>query len=625
MDRFKFIRDLSIKNKIVAIIFFVTFAVVSIGFGFISFKDIKRLKNETRSNLLLNAKLIGDYCIIPLAFENRQQADEALSRLRYIESVDEGYLFDGSGNLFTTFPDSIEDPLSAVTDLNQSAIYKDGFFYITEPISFEGEIIGALYIKANSELLKKENQRLVLILSTVFVLMLILSYFLASRLQKIFTKPILLLADTAAKISESQDFSIKLIPRGKDEVGLLFRQFNILMAQLLKWKNERDEAEKDISFLAQVLRNINEFVSISDLKDNIIFVNQSFIKAYGYSKQELIGKNITMVRSLNNPPELVNEILPATLKGGWTGEMMNRRKDGTEFPILLFTTIIRDNDDQPVALVGISTDITERKKTDEELQLHRHHLEELVIQRTAELEKEKERALSADRLKSAFLATMSHELRTPLNSIIGFTGILMQEKPGPLNGEQKKQLGMAQNSARHLLSLINDVLDISKIEAEQLKLNYEQFNLPELIQKIAETNKPFADKKNLKIEVSIAADVTDMVSDKLRVHQIILNLFNNAIKFTENGFVGIKCFLVDHSVRIQIIDSGIGIENEKLELLFKPFMQIDTGLTRKHEGTGLGLSISKKLTEMLNGEIDVESTIGKGSVFTVSLPINNTK
>jgi PAS domain S-box-containing protein len=625
MDRFKFIRDLSIKNKIVAIIFFVTFAVVSIGFGFISFKDIKRLKNETRSNLLLNAKLIGDYCIIPFAFENRQQADEALSRLRHIESVDEGYLFDGSGNLFATFPDSIEDPLSAVTDLNQSAIYKDGFFYITEPISFEGEIIGALYIKANSELLKKENERLVLILSTVFVLMLILSYFLASRLQKIFTKPILLLAETAVKISESQDFSIKLIPRGKDEVGFLYRQFNLLMAQLLKWKNERDEAEKDISFLAQVLRNINEFVSITDLNDNIIFINQSFIKTYGYSKEELVGKNIKMVRSSNNSPELVNEILSATLKGGWTGEMMNRRKDGTEFPILLFTTIILDNDDQAVALVGISIDITDRKKADEELQLHRHHLEELVIQRTADLEAEKIKAQSADRLKSAFLATMSHELRTPLNSIIGFTGILMLEYPGPLNNEQKKQLGMAQNSARHLLSLINDVLDISKIEAEQLKLNYDQFNLPVLIQKIAETNKPFADKKNLKIEVSIAADVTDMVSDKLRVHQIILNLFNNAIKFTENGFVGIKCFLVDHSVRIQIIDSGIGIEKEKLELLFKPFMQIDTGLTRKHEGTGLGLSISKKLTEMLNGEIDVESTIGKGSVFTVSLPINNTK
>lgn len=625
MDRFKFIRDLSIKNKIIAIIFFVAFATISISFIFISMRDIRRLKNEAKINISLNAKLIGDYCIIPLAFENKQQAEEALSRLRYIESVDEGCLFDKAGNLFATFPDSLDDFQFEVININQGSTFKDGFFYITEPINFENEILGTLFIKANSIFLKKENQRLVFILSTVFVLMLMLSYFLATRLQRIFTKPILMLADTAAKISESQDFSIKLIPKGKDEVGFLYRQFNILMAQLLKWKNERDEAEKEISFLAQVLRNINEFVSITDLNDNIIFVNQSFIKTYGYSEQELIGKNIKMVRSENNPPEVVNKIISATLEGGWMGEMMNRRKDGTEFPILLFTTIICDNNDQPIALVGISSDITERKKKDEELTLYRHHLEELVIQRTAELEAEKEKAESADRLKSAFLATMSHELRTPLNSIIGFTGILMQERPGPLNEEQKKQLGMAQNSARHLLSLINDVLDISKIEAEQLKLNYEQFNLPELIHKIAETNKPMADKKNLKIEVSITADVTDMVSDKLRVHQIILNLFNNAIKFTEIGFVGIKCFLVDHSVKIQVIDSGTGIENEKLELLFKPFMQLDTGLTRKHEGTGLGLSICKKLTKMLNGKIEVESTIGKGSVFTVTLPITNTK
>jgi PAS domain S-box-containing protein len=384
---------------------------------------------------------------------------------------------------------------------------------------------------------------------------------------------------------------------------------------------ERKKVEAEASFLAQVLRNINEFVSITDLDNRITFVNQSWLKTFGYRNKEVIGQKIDIIVSPTNRSGIVDEILSETLSGGWNGEVLNRKKDGSEFTVQLVTTIIYDNAGQPVALVGISNDITFRKKAEEELKLHRDHLQELVISRTADLEKEKENALSADRLKSAFLATMSHELRTPLNSIIGFTGILMQERPGPLNDEQKKQLGMAQNSARHLLSLINDVLDISKIEAGQLKMNLQQFNLRDVINKVVETNKPFADKKNLRITVSIEDNVRDIISDILRVQQILLNLVNNAIKFTEIGTISINCFPVSNYVKIQVTDSGIGIESEKLELLFKPFSQIDTGLTRKHEGTGLGLSICKKLTEMLKGKIEVESKYGSGSTFTISLPI----
>ncbi|MBI2417764.1 MAG: PAS domain S-box protein [Ignavibacteriales bacterium] len=270
---------------------------------------------------------------------------------------------------------------------------------------------------------------------------------------------------------------------------------------------------------------------------------------------------------------------------------------------------------------GLISDITERKIAEEELKLYRDHLEILVKQRTAELELEKEHAESADRLKSAFLATMSHELRTPLNSIIGFTGILMQERPGPLNTEQKKQLGMAQNSARHLLSLINDVLDISKIEAGQFKVYFEIFFLPDVITKVVENVKPLAQKKNLAVEVHIADEVGSIKSDKLRVKQILINLLNNAIKFTEKGFVRIEVESKDHIVVIKVIDTGIGIEKEQLEQLFRPFIQIDTGLTRKHEGTGLGLSICKKLLFLLDGKIEVESEYGAGSTFIVTLPV----
>jgi PAS domain S-box-containing protein len=353
----------------------------------------------------------------------------------------------------------------------------------------------------------------------------------------------------------------------------------------------------------------------------ILSVNEAFVKHYGYSEEEISEMLLPDLYPDDEKNRMIE--LAKGLEGhAYAGEWHHIKKDGS-----LITIIATSHDIKYLgrnSRVAVIIDITERKKAEEELKLHREHLEELVIQRTAELEKEKHHAQSADRLKSAFLATMSHELRTPLNSIIGFTGILMQERPGPLNNEQKKQLGMAQSSARHLLSLINDVLDISKIEAGQLKMNLQLFNLPDLINKVVDTNRPFADKKNLRITVSIDKDVKDITSDNLRVQQILLNLVNNAIKFTEVGTISIRSFWDGKYVKILITDTGIGIESEKLEQLFKPFIQIDTGLTRKHEGTGLGLSICKKLTEMLNGKIEVESKYGTGSTFSVKLPISKT-
>lgn len=350
----------------------------------------------------------------------------------------------------------------------------------------------------------------------------------------------------------------------------------------------------------------------------LLAVNEAFLNNYGYTEDEALSMFLADLYPVEEKNGIVD--LAQKLRGhAYAGEWHHVKKDGS-----VITIIATSHDLDYIghdARIAVITNISERKQAEEELKRYRDNLEELVIQRTKELEKEKEHALSADRLKSAFLATMSHELRTPLNSIIGFTGILMQERPGPLNDEQKKQLGMAQNSARHLLSLINDVLDISKIEAGQLKINLQQFSLPEVIHKVVETNKPFADKKNLKISVSIDDDVKNITSDNLRVQQILLNLLNNAIKFTEIGMVSIRCFLIDSFVKIQITDTGMGIESAEIEHLFKPFMQIDTGLTRKHEGTGLGLSICKKLTEMLDGKIEVESKFGSGSTFKVTLPI----
>lgn len=272
-------------------------------------------------------------------------------------------------------------------------------------------------------------------------------------------------------------------------------------------------------------------------------------------------------------------------------------------------------------------DVTARVKAEQALREAKSGLERSVAERTAELQTALVRAEGSDRLKSAFLATMSHELRTPLNSIIGFTGILLQELPGPLNPEQTKQLGMVRSSARHLLDLINDVLDISKIEAGQLEVRQEPLDLRTAIGRALATVKPMADQRGLFLELRAPADLPILVSDRRRVDQILLNLLHNAVKFTERGgvtlTVGLGVSVADGrpAVQIAVTDTGIGIAPDDLATLFQPFRQLDTGLARQHEGTGLGLAICRRLAQLLGGEIQATSTPGVGSTFVATLPI----
>jgi PAS domain S-box-containing protein len=375
----------------------------------------------------------------------------------------------------------------------------------------------------------------------------------------------------------------------------------------------------------------------------LLEVNEVFLRETGYSREEVRGQSTIGLRLWADPRE--RERYVATVRAeGRVREMEARflTKSGAVLDGLVSGESIAVGDEP--CLLTIIRNVTQRKRTEAELERYRLHLEELVRERTAALESSqqalrhsledvntanreltaaKERAEAADRLKSAFLATMSHELRTPLNSIIGFTGILLQGLGGPVNEEQTKQLSMVRTSANHLLSLINDVLDISKIEAGQLVIANEPFDLRESILKVVRSVRPLADKKGLALSVAVAQEAGVLTGDARRLEQVLLNLLSNAVKFTEKGGIGVSCVREGGEYVITVTDTGIGIKGEDLARLFKPFHQVDTGLSRRYEGTGLGLSICKKLVELMGGGMRVESRPGAGSTFGFTLPLES--
>jgi PAS domain S-box-containing protein len=274
-------------------------------------------------------------------------------------------------------------------------------------------------------------------------------------------------------------------------------------------------------------------------------------------------------------------------------------------------------------VVVVITDITERKQAEEALRESHESLERKVIERTAQLHSAKENAEAAARAKSEFLASMSHELRTPLNGIIGFTEFLVDGRPGPLNAKQKEYLEDVLNSGRHLLQLINDVLDLAKVEAGRIDLHPESFPLGKAIREVCSIATPIAQKKNIEIGISVAAELKDVLLDQVKFKQVVYNLLSNALKFTEKGGnVEIQCVAEGlHQFKLSVKDTGIGIKPEALSRLFKEFEQIDSGVSRRHEGTGLGLALTRKIVEMQGGTIGVSSVFGKGSTFTVILPM----
>ena len=391
---------------------------------------------------------------------------------------------------------------------------------------------------------------------------------------------------------------------------------------------ELKQAEAELQKLWLAVEQSPNSIVITNLNAEIEYVNQCFTEVTGYSRAEVLGQNPRILQSGQTAKASYEQMWAELMLGNsWSGELVNRRKDGAEYIEWVQITPVRQADSTITHYLAIKEDITDKKQTETELAAYRHHLEELVAERTSELEQARQDAEAANIAKSQFLANMSHEIRTPMNAILGMLYLaLNNELPPALHNHLTK----AQSAAHSLLGIVNDILDFSKIEAGKLEMETIEFGLDTVLEQLTDAVAMQAEQKGLEFLIRYDVDIpATLIGDPLRFKQILLNLCSNAIKFTEQGEVELafrRLSAGDNTVTVQISirDTGIGMDQESQNRLFQKFTQADQSTTRRFGGTGLGLAISKHLVELMGGRIWIEdSQPGKGTTMccTVQLRI----
>lgn len=380
-----------------------------------------------------------------------------------------------------------------------------------------------------------------------------------------------------------------------------------------------------------------------DPEGNILTWNAGAERLKGYRPEEIIGKNFTIFY----PPEDLKagktdrELEIARREGRVEDTGWRVKKDGTRFWANVVITALRDDNGKLVGFAKVTRDMTERRdaqlrevenakrlayEESERIAAEKRaaELKELAQQlriQTEELERQRLEAESANRAKSEFLAAMSHELRTPLNAISGYAQLMQLGISGPLTPEQSQQLERIQLSQQHLLGIINDILNFSRIEAGELKYDIVRMSVRETIEVVVSMLAPQATQKKLSLAIDNCPSDLAALGDRSKVEQVLLNLLSNAVKFTNpGGSIAIDCDEHEGKVRIKVKDSGVGIASEHLEEIFAPFAQVGRSLASPKEGAGLGLSISRDLARAMSGELTVQSGVGTGSTFTLELP-----
>src|SRR3990172_2345947 len=418
----------------------------------------------------------------------------------------------------------------------------------------------------------------------------------------------------------------------------LIKNFYTLAVESIEKQLLLLDIEESLAYLQCTLADSQDMIITTDREGRVVKCSRGVERILGYSVDEITGKKAAILYADNNERVRIIETL-LKKEAIYNYETKLLKKDGSPVDISLTISVLKDKSGNIIGTVGISKDITEEKRLREQLKKKNKELEELtenledkVFERTKELEKINRELSKANEMKGRFIANASHELRTPLHSIIGFSEILLQKTFGDLNEKQQRYTNTIYNAGKHLIHLINDILDLAKIEAGKMKLSYKTFALKATVDEVLMVLKPLAEKKRIEPKFEISREVDSFTADKIKFKQILYNLLSNAIKFTpEGGTVGINIEKVRDNkeilpwalesqrlLRVSVRDNGVGIRPEDREKIFEEFGQLDTA--RSTEGTGLGLSLTKKLVELHGGQIEVSGTYGQGTIFNVYLP-----
>jgi len=406
---------------------------------------------------------------------------------------------------------------------------------------------------------------------------------------------------------------------------------------------ERKQAKQEIQNLQRYNRGLIETsldpLVTFDQKGIILDVNGATIRATGRSREELIG---TPFADYFTDSEKAYKGAMLVFETGEVRdyELVMRAKDGTETIVAYNASLYRDQTGQVMGAFAAARDITSLKRSEAEVRRERDRVKESMLKKIsllnerakliAQLGEANIQLRELDRLKSAFLANISHELRTPMNSIIGYSDLLLDGVDGVINEEQEKSLGKITDNAKHLLQLINNLLDLSKIESGKIEIEAVQFNLKGLIDSVVSFFKGMITKKGLTLDFDIEKNLPLVCGDEDKIKHVLINLLNNAIKFTHEGGITISAKISDRGIQpgespifagVCVEDTGIGIKDEDLDKIFDKFIQADISASRRYEGTGLGLSIARGLIALHNGMIWATSEYGKGSQFYFTIPL----
>jgi PAS domain S-box-containing protein len=508
-----------------------------------------------------------------------------------------------------------------------------GYAAIVPVMNPEASVMAAVIVGVSADvvdgkLLAMQHGRLGVGLAALLggfaVFVLALSYFVVRPLLRLTRSVESIRADTG-NLGRRIDLS------SSDELGELATAFNALMQSLQDTtvsKSSLAQAYEALKASEQKYRELLSHANVIILRlapdGTITYFNEFAESFFGFGATEILGQHVvgtivppTESGTVRDLAAMISAILENP-EGYSANENENMTRDGRRVTIQWANRVILDASGAASGVLCIGHDVTEKRQIDRELDQHRHHLEELVYSRTAELAAARDAAEAANRAKSVFLANMSHELRTPMNAIMGMTNLVLRRATDP---KQIDYLNKAIKASQHLLALISDILDISRIEADRMTIEESDFSLPELVGDVMRMQEEAARQKGLELSQESDTNLPQSVcGDSLRLRQILLNFVGNAIKFSDHGRIQIRTRLVEedrHSIllRLDVCDQGIGLSPEQMTRLFTPFTQIDGSLTRKYGGSGLGLVISRRIARLMGGEVGVESEQGKGSCF----------